>query len=345
MAKKQDKPKAPKASRKRMSKRSTTSAAKQPQEVASQQDSPTPEELDPEGFDKAWCEERQRRYASYYDPGPGPDANEARTNLWRFLQAVCGLVHGLEAYENIGMPWPMGNCPDAAVPRLPSQTMENALENYRTLVTCHQDAGDLMDPLPASEELRKIAVVLSIMGWELPGSTIEWTAEEIAKDSGEEAGIEIIREAVHRAHAKGAEDLKRLIAEYEICSDTGEREPPPPVKKQGEDDGRAGIRVVGGLILCRGEQIDADPSVQSGSTQDDPPMEDLELEILSILDSKETLTKNDAIRKDLASNAIHRSLTTVKKCVRSLLEKHMVERPKERGGVRITPLGRAKVAL
>ncbi len=153
---------------------------------------------------EAWDDEIRRRYESY-------GLNDEQ----QFLTVASILVNHLEGWENVGAPWPDTNCPVGVIPRLPGQTMANALENYRLVGMFVRDAEDLLGRLPAPEQLHRFAIALNTISWELPGSFLEWNVEDfVAKDQDEEAGIEIIREAMRRAHSKGGETLKGLLMEY-----------------------------------------------------------------------------------------------------------------------------------
>lgn len=66
-----------------------------------------------------------------------------------------------------------------------------------------------------------------------------------------------------------------------------------------------------------------------------------ELEVLYILEERPTLTTNETIVRTLVQREIIRSDTTVKSLVRQLLDRGLIERPRERKGVRLTPAGRA----
>jgi hypothetical protein len=73
------------------------------------------------------------------------------------------------------------------------------------------------------------------------------------------------------------------------------------------------------------------------------PLDDDELEILFVLDERETLATNEQIRKSLATKEIERSPTTIKGRVNRLRDKGLVERISKRSGVRITQAGKARV--
>jgi len=71
---------------------------------------------------------------------------------------------------------------------------------------------------------------------------------------------------------------------------------------------------------------------------------DDELEVLYVLEERDTLTTNEIISGALAQKQIIRADTTIKGVVRRLLALGLIERPRERKGVRLTPAGKARLS-
>jgi hypothetical protein len=98
----------------------------------------------------------------------------------------------------------------------------------------------------------------------------------------------------------------------------------------------------------RGESKPGGAGTEGGSadardTQTEPTLTDDELEVLFILADTETLTKNGVIERELRERKRQRSPSTVKKIVRCLIDKDLVQRPALRSGVRLTEAGKARV--
>lgn len=72
-----------------------------------------------------------------------------------------------------------------------------------------------------------------------------------------------------------------------------------------------------------------------------PDLTDDELQVLDILEERDTLTTNETIVRTLAQREIIRSDTTVKSLVRRLLDRGLIERPRQRKGVRLSRAGKA----
>jgi len=79
-----------------------------------------------------------------------------------------------------------------------------------------------------------------------------------------------------------------------------------------------------------------------GVSGDDVALTDDEMEVLCVLEERETLTTNKKIHRTLRQQDVHRSETTIKNIVNSLIRKGLAERPGQRSGARITPAGKAK---
>lgn len=72
-----------------------------------------------------------------------------------------------------------------------------------------------------------------------------------------------------------------------------------------------------------------------------PDLTDDELQVLHILEERGTLTTVKILAKTLTEREIFRSDTTIKKLIRRLLDCGLIERPRERNGVRLTRAGKA----
>ncbi len=87
--------------------------------------------------------------------------------------------------------------------------------------------------------------------------------------------------------------------------------------------------------------LDALRERERPQTEQGPDLTDDELQVLDILEERDTLTTNETIVKTLAQREIIRSDTTIKNLVRRLLDRGLIERPRERKGVRLTIAGKA----
>ncbi|MDI9430107.1 MAG: hypothetical protein QM570_00115 [Planctomycetota bacterium] len=103
------------------------------------------------------------------------------------------------------------------------------------------------------------------------------------------------------------------------------------------------------LLVCDGpagepaETTTGDDGSGTGGSGDDVALTDDEMEILYVLEERETLTTNDKIGAALKQRDVERSPTTIKRRVNGLRAKGLIERPEARSGVRITPAGKAQI--
>lgn len=91
------------------------------------------------------------------------------------------------------------------------------------------------------------------------------------------------------------------------------------------------------------KNIEETPAEQILSPAADTIPDDDELQVMYILDERETLTKNETIKQVLRQNKQPRSLSTVKAIIRRLIDKGWAVRPRDRAGVQLTDAGKVKV--